>query len=143
MFQLFSTHTKFFKTVLPLLLLVFLFTACSDDTSDPLAGDLSFQIEGEPGVSAFMAISHSRGLTFDGKTIGSREIPEDGFYSEDLENGEYDAYQISASIADSDANFTLRLVSNGDIIDEATEPEEEGYFLVKVGEFPDFDELFE
>lgn len=143
MFQIFSTDSKILKTTLPLLLLVFLFTACSDDSSDPLAGDLSFQIEGEPGVSAFMAISHSRGLTFDGKTIGSREIPEDGFYSEDLENGEYDAYQISASIADSDANFTLRLVSNGDIIDEATEPEEEGYFLVKVGEFPDFDELFE
>lgn len=131
------------KIAVSILLIALLFTACSDDDTDPLAGDLSFQIEGEPGVSAFMAVSHSQGLNFEGETIGSRTIPEDGFLSEDLENGDFDAYQISASIAEDDVDFTLRLISDGDILDEASEPNEDGLYLVKVGEFPDFEDLFQ
>lgn len=143
MIRISSSQFKLFKLFIPIFLVAIVLTGCSDDNGNPLAGDLSFQIEGTPGVSAFMAISHSQGLNFEGQTIGSREIPEEGFYSEDLEGGDFDAYQISASIADSDADFTLRLISDGDILDEASEENEDGLYLVKVGEFPDLEDLFE
>lgn len=131
--------SNYLKLIASFLFVAILVTACSDDTSDPLAGDLSFQIEGEPGVSAFIAISYSQGLSFEGETIGSREIPEEGFYSEELENGDYDAYQISASIADPDRNFTLRLISDGEILDETSSPNEDGLYIVQEGDFPDFE----
>ena len=143
MFQRGIFSIRFISVITILLTAGFILSACSDDTSDPLAGDLSFQLEGEPGVSAFMAVSNSQGMTFDGQTIGSREIPEDGFYSEDLENGDYDAFQISASIADTDVDFTLRLISDGDILDETSSPNEDGIYIVQEGEFPDFEDFFE
>lgn len=118
-----------------------LFAGCGifdSDDSNPLESDLSFEMEGEPGTTAFLAVSHSQGMEFSGQTIGSREIPESGVFSEALEGGDFDAYQVSATPSNPDAEFTLRLISDGDVLDVADEPEEEGFYVVQYGEFPDF-----
>ena len=108
------------------------------DDGNPLAGDLSYSIEGTPGTSVFLATSHSEGMNFEGQTIGSREIPSSGVFSEELDGGDFDAYQISGSIGDPDDTITLRLLSNGDVLDETSERDENELFVVKYGEFPDF-----
>ena len=132
------SHFSVLDIFIALLFTSLIIIGCSDDNGNPLAGDLAFQIEGEPGVTAFMAISYSTGLEFHGETIDFREIPEDGFYMEELEGGDYDAYQVSANPGDADVDFTLRLVSDGDVLDEATEPDEGSIYTVQYGEFPDF-----
>ncbi len=135
-------HSPFYVLFSGLVGLAFLVSGCGifggDDDVDPLHGDLAFEIEGEPGTSAFIAISWSTGpMEFSGETLGSYTIPENGRLVEDLENGQYEAYQVSASVSH-EAPLTLRLISDGDILDETSEIEEEGYYLVKYGEFPDF-----
>ena len=130
-------------TSILILSLFFLISGCgifgSDDDGNPLAGEVSFTIEGEPGTTAFMAHSYSEGLEFFGETLGTIEIPSSGVYSQDLESGDFDAYQVSATVADPDVTITLRLKSNGDVLDETSEREEEGFFIAQYGEFPDFD----
>lgn len=111
----------------------------SDDDDGTISGDISYEMEGEPGTSAFMAHSFAEGMTWEGSTLGSREIPSTGVYSEELESGTFDAYQVSATVADPDAQITLRLYSNGDLMDETSERNEDGFFIVEYGEFPDFE----
>ncbi len=130
---------SFLHVIIALLFASLVLAGCSsDDDGNPLAGDLAFQIEGEPGVTAFMAISYSTGLEFHGETIDFREIPEDGFYMEELDGGDFDAYQVSANPGDADVDFTLRLLSDGDVLDEASQPDEGSIYTVQYGEFPDF-----
>jgi hypothetical protein len=122
----------------------FLFTAAGcgifgSDDDDPLSGDISYEMEGEPGTTAFMAHSYAEGLEFHGSTLGSREIPSTGVFSEDLESGSFDAYQVSATPSDPDTEITLRLLSNGNVLDETSELTEEGFLIVEYGEFPDFE----
>lgn len=128
--------------VLSTLVLTLLLAGCGifgsdDDVS--LDGDLSYEVHGSEGQSVFLSSNSYSGTTASYETVGSVTIPESGVASGDLEDGDYDGYQLAASgISGEEPSITLRLLSDGEVLGETSSPTEDGIYMVEVGDIPDF-----
>ena len=96
-------------------------------------------VEGSEGETVFLSYNAytSDGGTFE--TLGQVTIPSLGSVEGDLNDGDFSGYQLSASpIGGEDPNITLTLLSDGEVLGETSEANNEGIFTVEVGEIPDF-----
>lgn len=137
-----STSYAKYLSVLSILVISLIFSGCGifgsdDDVS--LNGDLSYEVEGTEGSSVFLSKNSYIGTSAQFETLGGVQIPSSGIASGDLEDGDYDGYQLSASgFSDETPSITLRLLSDGETLGETSTPDENGIYTVEVGEIPDF-----
>lgn len=102
-----------------------------------LDGDLSYVVEGDQGAE--MVISKT---TYDGdevnfSTVENITVPAEG----DLQDGDYKGFVLQASpFGGGSPNITLQLLSDGNVIGETSSPNENGVYLVEVGNLPDLPE---
>ncbi len=120
----------------------------SNGGGDPLDGDLSYEVEGSAQVSITESFFYSTG---DGpcqstqSNISSSLPIEVDLEPEDVgcdgvEPSEFDGVQVTVSQLTGPMDVTLRLVSDGEVVEEATEPESFGggeAWIVEAGEIPD------
>jgi hypothetical protein len=122
------------------------FAACGTDSDDgssaSLNGDLSFEVESSSAVDVLISRNYFDGSSIDFQLVESEPFPEGGgTISGDLEDGDYEAYQLAASLQGGvSADLTLRLISDGEVLGETSEANSDGIYVVQVGEFPDFGE---
>lgn len=135
-----TPHTKY-RSILSVVIISLTLSGCgifgSDDVS--LNGDLSYEVEGTEGSSVFLSKNSYIGTNAQFETLGGIQIPSTGIASGDLEDGDYDGYQLSASgFSGESSSITLRLLSDGEILGETNTPDENGIYMVEVGEIPDY-----
>ena len=119
--------------------LTFGFTACESDEDDPLAGDLSFEVEGPEGMTIQPSVETWDGSDFSGSSE-SATIPSSGLYTEDIDDGDYEGVRVNVSPVTQEEPefFVVRLISNEEVIEETDSRNEEGFYEVRVGDLPDF-----
>lgn len=138
--------------LLPLVLLATLLIGCDSggNSDDPLAGNVSYQLE---GGSAQVSVSESyfystgdgfcqatRAHTSSSLPIEVDAEPEE-VNCEGVEPGNYDGVRVTVSHLTGSMDLTLTLLSDGEVIDEASEPTSFGggeAWIVEAGEIPDF-----
>ncbi len=133
-----------YLSVISTVILTLLLSGCgifgSDDAS--LDGDLSYEVEGSEGDTVFLSKNSYIGTSGEFETLANVQIPESGIASGDLEDGNYDGYQLHASpVGGENPTITLRLLSDGDVLGEEDTPTEDGIYIVEVGDIPDFSEF--
>lgn len=108
-----------------------------DDSGASLGGDLSWRVEGQEGLTVQISRGYYDGSSFNFSTVESADL-SGGSASGDLEDGDYTGYQLQASPygGSSSASLTLQLLSDGDVLEETSEPNENGIWMVEVGEMP-------
>lgn len=119
---------------------------------DPLDGDLTFRVEGgETGTA--IAVSKSffydtgDGVCQSSSATTGNVVPAEGELSPDDagtcdvdDPSNFDGVRVTVSPQIGSADLTLQLLSDGDVVDEATEPESFGggeAWVVEAGEIPD------
>ncbi len=117
-----------------------LFTACSSSSSsDNLDGQLSVELLGPADVGFSISISTWDGDEFEGEAF-TDVIPESGVFSAEIDPGDYEGVEVAASIfGEENPDAVLRLLSDGDLVAETDTPTDDDFFLLVVGDFPDFD----
>lgn len=112
----------------------------SNDDAPSLNGDLSWRLEADEEVELTVTMY---GDSYDGSSVDSDHLGSygltDGSASDDLEDGDYEAYRLSASPFAGGAtppSVTLQLLSDGEVLAETSEAQD-GSWEIKVGEFPD------
>lgn len=130
--------------------LLFALPACDSSGDAGIDGDLSFRLEGAEGTTVGVgenyfstdgARSESSSVTIDG----------DGTIEQDLDDG-HGGVRVTATLGHgtdtalnrgTETSLTLSLLSNGEVIDETSEPNTEHgarVYAVEAGEIPDFSE---
>jgi len=109
-----------------------------------LNGDLSWRVEGEDGLTVTISRTQIEGSSsFSFSTVTTATI-SDGSASGDLEDGDFDGYQLQASPngGDRSADLTLQLRSDGEVLKESSEPQSDiAVWLVEAGDVPDRGDL--
>ena len=132
--------------ILPLLLL-----GCDSSGSNggtPLDGDLSYEVEGSAQVSITESFFYSTGdgLCQSTQSNVSSSLPiEVDLEPEDVDcdgvdPSNFNGVRVTVSQLTGSMDITLRLLSDGDLVTEATEPESFGggdAWIVEAGETPD------
>ena len=128
------------KNIIAILtIIVFALAGCGDDDSSAsLDGDLSFRITGESDIPFFVSGAgfSENGASQSGNTVFP-PFPKDS----DLDNGDFEGYRLTASpqgTGSSDPDITLILLSDGDVIEETSNPDDNGTYGIEVGDVPDF-----
>jgi hypothetical protein len=100
-------------------------------------------VEGEDGLTYSVTRSAYDGSSYTGGTVVSFQTLEGGSESGDLEDGDYEAYRLAASVLEdeSSASLTLKLLNDGNVIGETSEPYEDGRWVIEKGDFPDVDDF--
>jgi len=132
--------------IFPLLLL-----GCDSGGSNggnPLDGDLSYEVDGSAQVSITESFFYSTGdgpcQSTQSNVSSSLPIevdlePED-VNCDGVSLSEFDGVRVTVSQLTGPMDVTLRLLSDGDVVTEATEPESFGgaeAWVVEAGEIPD------
>lgn len=138
-----KSYVKYFS-IISTVVLTLLVSGCgifgSDEAS--LDGDLSYEVEGSEGDTVFLSKNSYIGTSAAFETLTTVQIPASGVVSGDLEDGNYDGYQLQASpYGDNNLSITLRLLSDGDVLGEEDTPNEHGIYVVEVGDIPDFSDF--
>lgn len=111
------------------------------DDGPSLQGDLSYRVEGEEGLTVQITKESWDGETYNAATVESVEL-SGGSASGNLENGDYEGYRLQASSSGgASSSLTLQLLSDGEVLGETSEPNENGIWIVKEGEMPDYSEF--
>lgn len=133
--------TRFLFIVLVAGALAISLTACDSGggNGNPLDGDLSVRIEGPSGLG----IGYSQSLFDDGGVdidATNVTIPDDGAWTRDLSTEDLDGdlvgVRIEATTA-SEEGVTLQLLSDGEVFQEDTEPEDRSgseLYVVEAGD---------
>jgi hypothetical protein len=132
--------------ILPLLLL-----GCDSSGSNgdnPLDGDLSYEVNGSAQVSITESFFYSTG---DGPCQSTQsnvssslpikvDLEPDDVDCDGVAPSEFDGVRVTVGQLTGSMDITLRLLSDGDVVTEATEPESFGgaeAWVVEVGAIPD------
>lgn len=118
--------------------LVFSLSACGlfgGDDGASLDGDLSWRVSGPEGISVQLTNSSWDGESWSGS---SRTVSlSGGTATGDLEDGDYEGYQLQASgFGETPESLTLQLRNDGDVVEETSEPNENDIWMIEVGEMP-------
>lgn len=118
-----------------------IFSSCKKDSGGPsLDGDLRFLVEGDEGASVFLSYNSYMENEIMFETIGGVTINSSGTAEGDLEDGNYSGYQLQASAFGGDTpSITLKLLSDGEVLGQTDEPNNNGIYIVEVGDIPEFD----
>ncbi|WP_390297713.1 hypothetical protein [Gracilimonas halophila] len=101
---------------------------------------MRYLVEGNEGESVFLSFNAYTENEINFETIGTVTINSSGSAEGDLEDGNYSGYQLQASSFGGDnPSITLKLLSDGDVLGEIDEPNNDGIYIVEVGEIPEFD----
>lgn len=131
-------------------LIVFLMTSVTgcglfgDD--DHLDGNLTVEVEAPAGTSIQFTTETWDGESYEGNSE-TVSIPDSEVLEEDIEDGNYEGVraQVSYGFGDDPDYLVLRLLSDGEEIDETSSPEEdgdfEGMYIVEEGDFPDWEDF--
>ena len=115
---------------------------------NPLDGDLSYEVEGSAQVSITEGFFYSTG---DGPCQSTQsnissslpievDLEPEGDGCEGVDPSDFEGVRVTVSQLTGPMDVTLRLLSDGDVVEEATEPESFGggeAWIVEVGEIPD------
>jgi hypothetical protein len=145
-------HLKAFQVlalaIFPLLLLGCDSGGSNGGSGNPLDGDLSYEVDGSAQVSITESFFYSTG---DGPCQSTQSnissslpievdlAPED-VNCDGVSPSEFDGVRVTVSQLTGSMDITLRLLSDGDLVAEATEPESFGggeAWIVEAGEIPD------
>jgi hypothetical protein len=144
---------RFYRLLPVALLFIFplLLLGCDSSGSNggnPLDGDLSYEVDGSAQVSITESFFYSTGdgpcQSTQSNVSSSLPIevdlePED-VNCDGVSPSEFDGVRVTVSQLTGPMDVTLRLLSDGDVVTEATEPESFGgaeAWVVEVGEIPD------
>ncbi len=144
---------RFYRLLPVALLLIFplLLLGCDSGGSNggnPLDGDLSYEVDGSAQVSITESFFYSTGdgpcQSTQSNVSSSLPIevdlePED-VNCDGVSPSEFDGVRVTVSQLTGSMDITLRLLSDGDVVTEATEPESFGgaeAWIVEAGEIPD------
>ncbi len=137
--SLFTIFLLAFFVALPL-------TGCDSDDDADLSGDLSWEVEATAGTSVFVFPSTWDGNTFSGDG-NTQSIPESGELTGNIPSGDYEGISLQVSVMGGNPEFLVaRLYSDGQLLGETDSPNEDGVYVVEVGDMPgedDFDFLRE
>lgn len=120
---------------------ILMFSSCKKDSGGPsLDGDLRYLVEGNEGASVFLSFNSYTENEINFETIGGVTINSSGSAEGDLEDGNFSGYQLQASSFGGDTpSITLKLLSDGEVLGETDQPNNDGIYIVEVGEIPEFD----
>lgn len=145
-----QSNTQVFRYSIHTFVIVFLMTAITgcglfgDD--DHLDGNLTVEVEAPAGTSIQFTTETWDGESYDGSSE-TVSIPDSEMLEEDIENGNYEGVraQVSYGFRGEPDYLVLRLLSDGEVIDETSTPEEdgdfEGMYIVEEGDFPDWEDF--
>jgi hypothetical protein len=134
--------------IFPLLLLGCDSGGSNGGSGNPLDGDLSYEVDGSAQVSITESFFYSTGdgpcQSTQSNVSSSLPIevnlePED-VNCDGVSPSEFDGVRVTVSQLTGSTDITLRLLSDGDLVTEATEPESFGggeAWIVKAGDIPD------
>ena len=127
------------KNIIAILtIIVFALAGCGDDSSnaDKLDGDLSFEVTGESGIDLVISVTEATDNSASFSTVDNVTTPAEG----DLDDGDFKGYVLQASpvgLGD-EPDITLKLLSDGDVVEETSSATDDGVFLIEIGDVPDF-----
>ena len=138
----------FALAIFPLLLLGCDSGGSNGGSGNPLDGDLSYEVEGSAQVSITESYFYSTG---DGPCQSSQsnvssslpievDLEPEEVGCEGVNPSDFDGVRVTVSHLTGSMDITLRLLSDGDLVEEATEAESFGggeAWIVKAGEIPD------
>ncbi len=124
------------------LLALFMISCSTDSGSGPsLDGDLRYQVEGSEGETVYISVNRYTESGGSFESIGEVTISSTGTAEGDLKDGNYTGYQLQASPRGEDQpDVTLKLLGDGEVLGKTSETNNNGIFMVEVGDIPDHDQ---